>query len=136
MRTNLWKTLSISIFIIVIIGLFCVNTNAQWPAAIADPYATIFSGFGVSPVLGGTFGVTSLFGASPGYYLYQPYSVYDPLDFADFWYWEPYSYDYWDWYEPYTYYPWTWDQYYFGVTSVPTPIFTGPPWWASALAFL
>jgi hypothetical protein len=74
MRNKSWKALSISLFIIIVIGLLCVNTNAQWPAAIADPYATIFSGFGISPVLGGTFGVTSLYGLSPGSYLFPSYS--------------------------------------------------------------
>ena len=136
MRNKSWKALSISLFIIIVIGLLCVNTNAQWPAAIADPYATIFSGFGISPVLGGTFGVTSLYGLSPGSYLYPSYSYYDPFDFDDYWYWQPYTYDPWDLDDLYLYSAWNWSEPYFGVTSSFFPIYTAPPWWASALAFL
>jgi hypothetical protein len=103
-----------------------MNTNAQlWPAAI-DPYAAnIFAGFGVSPILGGTFGLTSWYGLSPGALLYPSYSYYDLFDFDDYWYWQPYSY-----------YPWDFDEPYFGVTSYYFPILTESPWWASALAFL
>ena len=105
-----------------------METNAQlstWPVAIADPYASIFAGFGVPPLIGGSFGVTSLLGFAPGPYLYPSYSLYEPFDFDDFWYWPTYSYDVWDW-----------DLPYFGVTSAYFPIYTEPPWWASALAFL
>lgn len=132
MKTKLWNTLIISLFIIVLTGIFCMETNAQltlWPAAISDPYATIFSGFGVLPSIGGTFGVTSLFGAS-GSFLYPSYSYYDLFDFDDYWYWQPFPYNI------YSYEPWEWNLPYFGVTSSFFPIYTEPPWWASALAFL
>jgi hypothetical protein len=133
MRTKLGKVLLISFFIIVFIGLFCIKTNAQlssWPAAIIDPYATVLAGFGVLPPLGGVFGVTSLFGA-PGSFLYPSYPYYDYFDFDDYyWYWPPFPY------ELYPYEPWEWDLPYFGVTSAFFPIYTEPPWWASALAFL
>ncbi|MGA1840734.1 MAG: hypothetical protein ACMUIU_08930 [bacterium] len=132
MRKKLWNTLLISFIIIVLMGIFCIETNAQlnlWPAAISDPYASIFSGFGVLPSFGGTFGVTSLFG-TPGSFLYPSYT-YGLFDFDDYyWYWQPYPYDF------YPYEPWEWDLPYFGVTSSFFPIYTGPPWWASALAFL
>jgi len=132
MRRELWKALIISFFIVAFIGLFCMKTNAQlssWPAAMVDPYASIFAGFGVSPLLGGIFGVTSLFG-TPGSFLYPSYGYYDPFDFDDYWYWQPYSYDF------YSYDPWNWNLPYFGVTSSFFPIYTESPWWASALAFL
>ena len=131
MRNKSWKALSISLFIIIVISVLSVNTNAQWPAAIADPYATIFSGFVALPTIGGTFGVTSLFGV-PGSFVYPSYSYYDPFDFDSYWSWQPYPYDLYSYYySPYDYY-----QPYFGVTSSYFPIYTEAPWWASALAFL
>ena len=131
MKTKLLKAILISFFIIAFLGMFCMETNAQWPAAIADPYASIFAGYGVLPTIGGTFGVTSLFGA-PGSFVYPSYSYYDYFDFDDYWYWQPYPYDLYSYYySPYDYY-----QPYFGVTSSYFPIYTEAPWWASALAFL
>lgn len=133
MRTRLWKILLISVFIILIVGLFCMETNAQlnlWPAAITDPYASVLAGFGVLPPLGGAFGVTSLFGA-PGSFFFPTYGYYDYFDFDDYyWYSYPYASGI------YSYEPWEWNLPYFGVTSAFFPIYTEPPWWASALAFL
>lgn len=136
MRAELSKALLISLCIIAIIGLLCMEANAQgyaWPAAIADPFTSIFAGFAIPPTLGGVFGVTSLFGF-PGSFSYPSYGYYDPFDFDDYWYGlSPFLYDY---SYDYSYSPWSWDLPYFGVTSAFFPIYTEAPWWASALAFL
>ena len=135
MSTKSCKALLISFFIIILIGLFSIETNAQlnlWPAAISDPFASVLAGFGSLPVLGGTFGVTSAFGA-PGSFLYPSYDYYDYLGLDSYWYWEPYPYDVYSYYYPY---PYEYYQPYFGVSSFYFPIYTEAPWWASALAFL
>ncbi|MBN2374254.1 hypothetical protein JXL19_10755 [bacterium] len=135
-RKKIWKVLLICVFTVIFAGVFCIETTAQlsaWPEAITDPYSVIFSGFGVSPLLGGIFGVTSLIGLPPEPFLYSTYTYYSPytsysynypFDFDDNWFWQPYPFDYWDWRPP-----------YFGVTSAYFRIYTDPPWWAFPLTF-
>lgn len=143
MRTKLWKVLLICFFIIIVISLVCMDTKAQlssWPAAIADPYASIFAGFGISilPTLfGGIFGVTSLIDPTLQPFLFPSSTSF----FPGYTYWYSYPFDY-EWYEIWPYGIWGDDlwalQPFFGVTSFSPAFFLSPepPWWTSALAFL